>query len=74
MPWPPGRRSERGQALRTQSSGEEPLDDVIVQVPRNPVPILEHRQALLVCSGLDQLAHQRSLVGEHLGQITGRRW
>ena len=60
----------RGQALHTQSGGEEPLDDVIVKVPSNPVPILEHGQALLVRPGLDQLAGQGGLVGERLGQVT----
>ena len=60
----------RGQALRVQSSGEEPLDDVIVEVPSNPVPILEYGQALLVRSGLDQLPGQRGLVGERFGEVT----
>ncbi len=60
---------QRGQALHAQSGGEEPLNDVIMKVPSNPVPILEHGQPLLIRAGLDQLAGQGGMVGERLGHV-----
>ena len=33
----------RGEALQAQSGREEPLDDVVVQVEGDPVPVLQHR-------------------------------
>ena len=60
---------QRGQALHTQAGGEQPLDNVIMKVSSDSVPVLEHGEALLVCSGLDQLPGQGGLIGERFGHV-----
>ena len=42
----------RGDALQTESSGEQPLDDVIMEITGNAIPIVQDTQPLLISSSV----------------------
>ena len=61
------------RALQGQPGGEQPLDDVVVQVRGDAFALVEHRGALLLGPGCGQFDRDRGLVGEagrHL-QVVG---
>ncbi len=51
-------------ALQRHAGGVQPLDDQVVQVPGDPVPVLEHRQLLGVGPAGRQFQRDRRLRGE----------
>ncbi len=56
------------RALQVQAVGEQPLDDMVVQIPRNPVPVGEHGQGIEPPLVVGQLQRERRLVGEGRGE------
>ena len=60
--------ARRGR-LDDKTRGEHLLDDVVVQVARDPGPVLEEQHALLVVPGLGQFERDRGVVGEGGGQL-----
>ena len=58
-----------GQPLERESRGEQALDDVVVQVPTDPVAILQDAEPLLVGTGLGELEGQRGLLSEGRGHL-----
>ena len=58
-----------GQGLQGQAGGEQPLDDVVVQVRGDPFALVEHRGALLLDPGRGEFDRDRGLVGEPGGQL-----
>ena len=69
QPFVPASSSQRPRPARSRSGGEQPLDDVIVQVPSDPVSILEQGEALLVSPGVGQLPGQGGVGGERGGHV-----
>ena len=61
----------RHRALQLHPAGVKPLDDQVVQVPGDPVPVLEHRQPLRVAAPLGQLQPDRGLRRERRDQVHG---
>ena len=59
---------EPGGVLQRQTDREQPLDHQVVQVPADPVAVLEHRQPGPVVLGQRDLQHQRHLLGEALAR------
>ena len=61
--------ADAGQrALQAQAGGEDPLDDVVVQVAGDPVAVLDH---VGPADGLlpgGEVQRQRGLIGECLGE------
>ena len=57
-------RAPPHRALQLQAAGEQPLNDMIVQIPGDPVTVGEHIQLTLGPVLLPQLQRQRGLVGE----------
>ena len=62
------------RALQLQTGGEQPLDDVVVQVAGDPVAVGEHVELALGPVLLPQLQSQRGLLGErgqqrHLARV-----
>ena len=57
-------RAALDHRLRSQRGGEQTLDDVVVQVTGDAVPVLEHAQPLLVGARFGQLEGERRLLGE----------
>ncbi|NCL76835.1 hypothetical protein AIIKEEIJ_04321 [Rhodococcus sp. YH1] len=55
-------------ALQVQAVGEQPLNDVIVQVPRDAVPVGEHGQRVEPSLVVGQLQRERRLIGEGGGE------
>jgi nucleotide-binding universal stress UspA family protein len=63
-------------ALQRQARGEEPLDDVVVQVGGDAVAVVEHRGTLLLGAGAGELQGEGGLVGEagaHVEVVVGER-
>ena len=61
--------SAAGSALQGQPGGEEPLDDVVVQVGGDPLALVEHGDPLLLGPRLGQLDREGGLVGEAGGHV-----
>ena len=59
-----GRSCTRDRALQRQSDGEEPLDDVVVQVARDPVTVGQNVEFAHPTLRRGELPGQRRLVGE----------
>ena len=69
---PRGHRRGRGQllgAVQGQADPGQPPDDVLVQVPGDPVPVGEHQQFVLRRKAFGALHRQRGLVGEGARQL-----
>ena len=65
-----------GDALQRHAGGVEPLDDQVVQIPGDPVPVLEDRQTFRIPAMLGELQADASLAGEddqHLDGLRGQR-
>ena len=56
-------------ALQLQSGGEQPLDHQVVQVPGDPVAVLQYGDHRPVALRLGAFEGERGLVGEHPDQI-----
>ena len=65
-----GRSSRDG--LQRQLRGEDPLDDVVVEVTRDPVAVLEHGDARLVAPPVRELERQRRVQGQLFGHLDVR--
>ncbi|GAB3197218.1 hypothetical protein GCM10027062_08460 [Nocardioides hungaricus] len=69
----PGRRlgalGLHGEALQAQPDREEPLDHEVVQVPPDPLVVLDEDQSLLVPARLTDLERQGRLLGEPHRQV-----
>jgi hypothetical protein len=63
------RPEPHGHAVQRQTCGEEPLDDVVVQVGGDAVAFVEHGGALLLGTGLGELDGDGALVGEAGGHV-----
>jgi hypothetical protein len=63
------RAQQARHGLQGQSGGEQPLNDVVVQVRGNLLAIGEHRRPLLLGAGLGQLEGDRGPVGEPRGHV-----
>jgi len=57
------------RCLQAESRGEQALDDVIVQVASDPVPIFQHGEALLVGPPVEEFERDRRLVGKGFRQL-----
>jgi hypothetical protein len=55
--------------LELQAGREQPLDDEVVQIAGDPVPVLEHRDHRLVPLRLRAVQSERHLTREHPDQI-----
>jgi len=67
LPGPTDHRRGLGQlpgAVWGQADPERPLDDVVVQIPVDPIPVSEHLQLALRCRAFGALRRRRRLVGE----------
>ena len=62
---------QRDRALQLHPAGVKPLDDEVVQVPRDPVPVFEHRQPLRIAAPLSQFQRDRGLRRERRDQLGG---
>ena len=62
--WTAGSVLRRSVALQLQTGGEQPLDDVVVQIAGDPVPVGEHVELALGPVLLPQLERERGLLGE----------
>ena len=68
-----GRSDEARGALEPEADGEQALDDEVVEVPADPVPVLQHRQPLLGLTGLRDPQREGSLPREARGQVRRHR-
>ena len=63
-----GRTASRRGALECQADREQPLDHQVVQVPADPVAVLEDGQPAAVVARLGDLHRERGLVGVRLDE------
>ena len=57
------------QRLQADADGEQLLDDVVVQVARDPLPVLHHFHGLTVVAVPREFEGQRRLIGEACGHV-----
>ena len=57
-------RTAAQRALQLQAGGEQPLDDVVVHIAGDPVPVGEHVELALGPVLLPQFEREGGLVGE----------
>src|SRR6185312_16112317 len=64
----------RSNALQAKARCEEPLDDMIMKIPRDPIPIFQNPKPLLISSGIAELQRDGRWAGKGLGhvQVRGR--
>jgi hypothetical protein len=59
----------RSDALQTESRGEQPLDDMIMEIARNAPPIYQDAEPLLISSSVAQLQGDGSLTRESFSHV-----
>ena len=64
---------EPGRRLQLQAGGEEPLDHHVVQVPGDPLAVLQHDEQLALLLRPGPFERQRGLAGEARSAASGPR-